>query len=129
MKNFKLLKVGLLAVIFIFLSGINTTGICQDDYEGQFVFKSITKGYEYNAPDLIGFSSYDGDQVTVYRQRTNSFGRTNDFIKVSSDVFELGFSQKGNYDKTQGERITFLSSNKITYYNTQTGVKAVYVRK
>ncbi|MCX6163087.1 MAG: hypothetical protein NTV87_17340 [Ignavibacteriae bacterium] len=129
MKNFKLFKVGLLALLLIFLSGIITTAVCQDDYEGTFLFNSITKGYEYDAPDQISLSKYDGDQATIYRKKKNRFGYTNDFDHVSTGVFEIGFGLRGYYSKTLGERITFLSYNKLTYLNTQTGVKATYVRK
>ena len=129
MKNFILLKVVLLAGVFIFLSGINTTAVCQDDYEGQFVFKSVTKGFEYNAPDFIALSKYDGDKATVYRQRTGRFGMTSDMYHVSTGVFEYGFGHHGSTNKTKGERITFLSLNKLVYENTHTGVKAIYARK
>jgi len=129
MKNLNLLKIALLAAVLILLNGVNTTAVCQDDYEGQFEFKSITQGYEYNAPDFIALSKYDGDKATVYRQRTNRFGMTSEMYYVSTGVFEYGFGHHGSSDKTKGERITFLSLNKLVYVNTHNGVKAIYSRK
>lgn len=128
MKNLILLKLILFAGVFIFLIGLNTTAFCQDDYEGQFVFQSVTKGYEYNAPDFIGVSKYDGDKATVYRQRTGQWGMTTEMVQVSPGVFEYGFGREG-FDKTKGERVTFLSLNKLVFESTFRGVKAIYIRK
>ena len=128
MKNLNLLKIALLAGVLVLLSGISSTAFCQDDYEGQFEFRSITKGYEYNAPDFIALSKYDGEKATVYRQRTHRFGMTSDMYHVSTGVFEYGFGHHGSSLKT-GERITFLSLNKLVYENTHNGTKAIYTRK
>lgn len=128
MKNFNFLNLILIIFLSFVSTGIYTHAVSQTDYEGQYIFNAITKGMEYDAPDLIGLSKYDGDQITVYRQRTNRFGQTDNWKAVSPGVFEIGWDQPGYNDKNNGERITFLSANKFTYLNTWKGIKATYVR-
>lgn len=128
MKNSGYIKIVLMFITLLILCCITTTVKAQTDYEGSYIFNAITQGQEWDAPDFIALSKYDGDQITVYRQRTNSFGQTDNWVAVSSGVFERGWGQPGYNDKNKGERITFLSANKFTYLNTWKGIKATYIR-